>query len=125
MVEASFSFFEMPTTLQAFPHRPATYVRHLVKRRRWNSLSHYCSELYRYRDWVQLGKRLFDDTLTVGGVWHLWGHSWEVEALNLWDELEELLDYVAKRPGVVYASNGETLDRLEARRRTPVLTNLL
>jgi peptidoglycan-N-acetylglucosamine deacetylase len=124
-VEASFPLFEMPTSLQAFPHRPATYVRHLVRRRRWSDLSHYCRELHRYPDWVQLGKKLFDDALAVGGVWHLWGHSWEIEALDLWSKLAELLDYVSNRPGVVYASNGETLTGLEARHRTSALAILV
>ena len=45
--------------------------------------------------------------LLEGGVWHLYGHSWEIQELGLWDQLGDLLDYVAHRPGVVYATNGD------------------
>jgi peptidoglycan-N-acetylglucosamine deacetylase len=122
-VEATFPSFEMPTTVQAFPHRPGNYIRNLARRRQWSSLSYYYRELRRYPHWVQLGKKLFDDALAVGGVWHLWGHSWEVEALDLWTELEELLDYVSNRPGVLYANNGETLNRVSSWHGTPALAN--
>ena len=57
-------------------------------------------------DWVALGKRLFDRVLREGGVWHLFGHSWEIEQRGLWDGLAELTRYVARRPGVTYLTNG-------------------
>jgi len=25
-----------------------------------------------------------------GGIWHLWGHSWEIEANSDWDKLESI-----------------------------------
>ena len=30
-------------------------------------------------------------TLRVGGVFHLWGHSWELDQADLWDGLEDVL----------------------------------
>jgi peptidoglycan-N-acetylglucosamine deacetylase len=122
-VEAAFPSFEMPTTVQAFPHRPSNYIRNLTRRKQWSSLSYYCRELRPYPSWVQLGRRLFDDALAVGGVWHLWGHSWEVEALDLWSELEALLDYVSNRTGVLYLTNGEILNRVSSWHGKPALAN--
>jgi hypothetical protein len=52
--------------------------------------------LRRARSWLELGKRLFDVVLENGGVWHLFGHSWEIERLGLWGDLGEILDYVGK-----------------------------
>jgi peptidoglycan/xylan/chitin deacetylase (PgdA/CDA1 family) len=113
-IETNFSPFLMPTSLEAVPHGPINYVKNLTRRRDWPSLYRYCSELRRYPGWVALGKRLFDDTVKSGGVWHLWGHSWVVEELDLWHELEDLLDYVSARRGVLYASNSSTIDAIEA-----------
>jgi hypothetical protein len=113
-IEATFSPFLMPTTVQAVPHRPSNYVKNLTRRRAWGSLYRYCSQLRGYRDWVVLGKRLFDDAVKSGGVWHLWGHSWEIEQLGLWPDLEGLFAYVSRQAGVLYASNGSTIDTVEA-----------
>jgi hypothetical protein len=68
-------------------------------------------QMTRLGNWVELGKRLFDSVLQNGGIWHLWGHSWEIEELGLWKDLEEMLDYVRKREGVSYIPNWELIPR--------------
>jgi len=58
-------------------------------------------------DWETRARRLFDKALEVGGVYHIWGHSLELE-LNLeWAKLERVLDYISHREGVRYVTNGE------------------
>jgi hypothetical protein len=44
-----------------------------------------------------------------GGIWHLYGHSWEIDEHKLWLELVEMLDYVAHREGVLYLTNSHAL----------------
>jgi peptidoglycan-N-acetylglucosamine deacetylase len=61
-------------------------------------------------DWEVKAKVLFDLALPEGGIWHLWGHSWEINDQDDWDKLERVLNYISRRAGVIYASNGETLD---------------
>ena len=39
-------------------------------------------------------KRKFDDAKLANGVFHMFGHSWEIEKFGLWKELEELLIYI-------------------------------
>jgi peptidoglycan/xylan/chitin deacetylase (PgdA/CDA1 family) len=109
----SFSAFEMPTTLQAYPHDSLAYYKNLGRRRDLPGLCKYVFELRRLQSWVELGKTLFDQALAEGGIWHLYGHSWEIEKLGLWNELQEVLDYVRDRPGVIYASNSQTLEILK------------
>jgi len=58
-------------------------------------------------DWVKLGKYNFEVALARGGVYHLWGHAWEIEERNEWDKLEDLLAYIANRPSVVYMTLGQ------------------
>ena len=60
-------------------------------------------------NWLDLARGLFDSVLQEGGVWHLYGHSWEIEEFDLWDDLKQILEYVSGRDGVLYLSNGEAL----------------
>lgn len=107
---AEFSPFEMPVTLQVYPHSPMTYFRNLVAGHNgqglWSHLPRACAS----ENWVDLGKRLFDVVMRKGGIWHLYGHSWEIEEMGLWQGLEQLLDYVSGHPGVRYVCNHELLD---------------
>jgi len=106
-----FGRFEMPTSLQAFPHPPMNYLKNLIKRGNLSGLARYFSKYARSRNWVEMGKIMFDDAVREGGIWHLYGHSWELEELGLWDQLRELFSYVANRPGVIYATNSKALER--------------
>jgi peptidoglycan-N-acetylglucosamine deacetylase len=108
-VSADFDPFEMPTTLQAYPHRKSTYVKNLTKARNFGGLCRYALRFVRVDNWLDLGRQLFDVVLRKGGIWHLYGHSWEIEELGLWADLQEMLTYVSKRPGVAYMSNGAVL----------------
>jgi peptidoglycan-N-acetylglucosamine deacetylase len=108
---ATFGRFEMPTTVQAFPHAGFAYFKNTLKALR-------PARLYNYMvggrgSWVELGKRLFDRVASEGGLWHLYGHSWELEEHNLWDQLTELLDYVAGHKKVAYVTNGDALEMLQ------------
>ena len=60
-----------------------------------------------FLDWSLNAKSLFDFILQHGGVWHLWGHSWEIEKNSDWKQLESVFEYVSKRRNVAYLSNGE------------------
>lgn len=55
----------------------------------------YPREEYGDKHWLVFARELFDEA-DRGGDWvfHLWGHSWEIEKLGLWVELEEFFRYV-------------------------------
>lgn len=104
-IQPTFNPFEMPTTLQVFPHAPFTYLKNAARSRSLESLQSCFAHMARLGNWVELGKRLFDSVLEDGGVWHLYGHSWEIEQLGLWSGLRELLEYVCRRDAVRYVPN--------------------
>jgi peptidoglycan-N-acetylglucosamine deacetylase len=105
-----FERFEMPTTLQAYPHTGFTYLKNTVKAGRPARLLNYTVGR---SGWVELGKRLFDRVRKDGGVWHLYGHSWELEDHSLWVGLAELMDYVSGHDEVLYLTNGDALALLQ------------
>lgn len=102
----TFDAFRMPISARVFPHTRFDYLRNLAGgahvSRAWVYATHFRDAI----NWVGLAKSLFDSVLHDGGLWHLYGHSWEIEELRLWGDLREVLDYVANRPEVTYLSNG-------------------
>ena len=63
-------------------------------------------------NWNSLAKKSFDKVYRNGGIWHLWGHSWELDTENLWDKLEDVLKYISSRKNVIYLTNGELVEYL-------------
>jgi hypothetical protein len=103
--ELAFDPFRMPTSVQVFPHSGIAYTRNLARARDFGRAWRYLTGLRRATNWVELAMGLFDNVFDEGGVWHLYGHSWEIRERGLWDELRVVLDYVSARPGVVYLPN--------------------
>jgi peptidoglycan/xylan/chitin deacetylase (PgdA/CDA1 family) len=66
-------------------------------------------------DWEPRAKLLFNHFLARGGIYHLWGHSWEVEKNDEWDKLESVLQYVSNRKEIFYVTNVEALTFLQTR----------
>jgi peptidoglycan/xylan/chitin deacetylase (PgdA/CDA1 family) len=60
-----------------------------------------------YWNWDELAMTVFDRVLATGGVFHLWGHSWEIDKNKDWDRLERVFSYVSNRPDVSYIDNGQ------------------
>lgn len=100
-----FDPFEMPTTLQAAPHTRFNYVKNIARAKKPARMQTWMSQARSVGNWVELGKKLFDSVLEQGGIWHLYGHSWEIDELGLWKDFENLADYVGSRKGVSYVPN--------------------
>jgi peptidoglycan/xylan/chitin deacetylase (PgdA/CDA1 family) len=111
----AFDCFAIPTTVQAYPHRRSNYVRNLIRLGAFGALVQSVPDLIGFDGWLELGKKTFDRVLRQGGVWHLYGHPWEIEKLGLWGQLEEMLQYVSNRSGVQYVTNGQLLESVMGR----------
>jgi peptidoglycan-N-acetylglucosamine deacetylase len=107
---ATFNRFAMPTTVQAYPHRRSNYVRNLIRLGAFGALLRSAPDLIGFDGWLELGKKSFDRVLRSGGVWHLYGHPWEIEKLGLWGQLGEMFQYIGNRSGVQYVTNGQLLE---------------
>ena len=59
-----------------------------------------------FLNWEAMAIAQFDVVLATGGIFHLWGHSWEVDRNGDWKRLEKVLEHIARRPGVHYLDNG-------------------
>jgi peptidoglycan/xylan/chitin deacetylase (PgdA/CDA1 family) len=88
------------TTVNAYAHRvDAAAVLRMAAGNPW------CAARM-FLHWDELAIAWFDKCLHDGGVFHLWGHSWEVDSRGDWQRLTRVLDYIGRRPGVEYVANG-------------------
>jgi peptidoglycan/xylan/chitin deacetylase (PgdA/CDA1 family) len=85
----------MPTSLQFYPHSRPVYVR--------NWLRHEDRAL-RYRlariavsssGLLSCLRSILQEVQAQGGVFHLWGHSWEFDQFGGWKLLDEFLRFAA------------------------------
>jgi peptidoglycan/xylan/chitin deacetylase (PgdA/CDA1 family) len=89
---------EMPTTLQSYPHPPMSYVKNMIKRKSLGSLVRFALQ-GAPSNWEKLADRLLRSVLKHGGVFHLWGHSWEIEQTSQWDALDRVLALLGRFTG--------------------------
>ncbi len=101
----------LPTTVYAFPFpiSPAASQRPRLEPIRL-ALPH----LWRLRisplalrSWSALALILLERAAQQGGVFHLWGHSWEIERYNLWPDLERVLSAMSHYPNARPVTNSE------------------
>lgn len=107
--------YQMPTTIHAFLLPTWIRLRHEIITWNWHGLREFSAMGLR-KSWVQLAYDFFNRVLIKGGVWHLWGHSWEIEEHHLWDDLRMVLESVAHREGVSYLTNGQVIQQFKTHR---------
>jgi peptidoglycan-N-acetylglucosamine deacetylase len=83
----------MPTTLQVFDHDCAAYLRNFAKRGAVRNLWTFAVHGHASR-WFDSATRLLRRAALNGGVFHLWGHSWELDQYQHWSELERFFEFV-------------------------------
>lgn len=71
-----------------------------------------------FTNWDQLAITLFD-SVPDGGVYHLWGHSWEIDNNGDWARLENVFKHVSRQTNVLYVTNGQ----LKGGSSAPVILN--
>ena len=77
----------IPTTIQAYPHRTG-YLRNAVKRFSVEALSNLLHG-GRRKSWPAFAGVLLKRAADLNGVFHLWGHSWEIEETGQWQALDQ------------------------------------
>lgn len=97
----------LPTTVQAHPHHWSAYARNGLKRGSVRGLFRLAGA-YSHR-WKSFAEHMLESAARSGGVFHLWGHSWEIEENRQWQTLESvfrmLADYM-KTENAVAQTNG-------------------
>jgi len=107
---AAFDRARMPISVDFRRASHSALVRHALRDGNLGGLADWLWLARLETDPVKLGKVLFDAADTRGGIFHVNARSWEVESNGLSQQLDELLRYVANRPGVHYVTNSRALE---------------
>src|SRR3989344_4349140 len=110
--------FQMPTTLQVYPfpfrkkNDDTYYWRYLLQpwRERSGQLHELGLSYLSITSWGKAARKILELSASHDIVFHLWGHSWEIEKYGMWQELEELLKSVDSIEMRSYCTNGELLN---------------
>jgi D-inositol-3-phosphate glycosyltransferase len=95
--------YTLPTTIHAYDH--FSDIWGVLRLAHWNPFQFWKL----YRNWEAQALAMFDEVQKKGGIFHLWGHSWEVDNHGDWERLESVLKYIGNREGVRYVTNAELL----------------
>ena len=112
--------FFMPTTIHIYPFplrkkdASALYWRKLFQPyfERSAAFKKLGLPFTSFRSFESLACAAFDIAKEKGEVFHLWGHSWEIEKYGMWQELGRVLAYISGRADCQYLTNGDIITRL-------------
>lgn len=97
----------MNTSIQAYNHSSAVLTAHCLKN---TFLLPVIQNNFFYKgnkNFTGLVECVMNRLLQNGGVFHLWGHSWEIDKYNLWKDLEIVLKMIAFNQEASYLNNTE------------------
>jgi len=102
--------YEIHTTIQAVNRILPSKIKQI-----FNTNNHHIRNEMLFsgmilKSWDKIAMKTFDHVMENGGIWHLWGHSWEINRNNDWNKLKKVLDYVqmnGKKYGAEFLTNGE------------------
>ncbi len=84
--------WRVPTSLQCFPHRGATYLRNWLRYPGRVRKLPFAVRAWRQSDLLRRVRALAQTVAAdSGAVFHLWGHGWEIEQLDLWGTFDKIL----------------------------------
>lgn len=101
-LDAGDDAYAMPTTVQIYPF-PLRPLPDMAIWRGWRTRSQPLRQalphmrrlqlpLTNLHSWAALAIALLDRAAQTGGIWHLWGHSWEIEQYQMWQDLITVLE---------------------------------
>lgn len=110
--EISFDKFDMPVCFQFFYHPHKVHLWREMKEKNLKGIMKWFLLWNAETDLIKLSNLMFNHVLKFGGIFHIWGHSWEIDKFGLWSNLEDVLRLISNRPGVKYLTNSQILDVL-------------
>lgn len=89
--------FDLPTTAQFYAHGPAALLRNWARRGAGLNRLRLAARCIAAGGVEAAVGVLLDEAAAQGGVFHLWGHSWELDREGLWPSLDRVLAVLAAR----------------------------
>jgi peptidoglycan/xylan/chitin deacetylase (PgdA/CDA1 family) len=107
--DAGHSRFEIPTTIQFYPHAKSVYLRNFVSAGSWPKRVSGLRLALQHDNWIERLYALFDYSCQQEGVFHMWAHSNDIDKLNAWSEVDRFFGYVAEKVTMQNRLNNQQL----------------
>ncbi len=111
-VGVKFNPWMMPTSFQFYPHVRRTHIKHALRGANLSGLASWVRFFGMECELLTLSERIIEHIASRGGIFHIWGHSWEIDACGLWSALENVLKRIANQPGFLYLTNSEVVQQV-------------
>jgi peptidoglycan/xylan/chitin deacetylase (PgdA/CDA1 family) len=95
--DAGTDAFLVPTSLQFYPHARSVVLRNWLRRGRWLARQDLARAALSNAELLPRLRAALARVEGTGGLFHLWGHSWEFESIDGWRVLDEFLRYASDR----------------------------
>lgn len=105
-----FDPLRMPVTLKFHPRSRMIHLGQLLKTTNLRGLLNWSFKWGLEIYLEDLIDHMIEYVSHEGGIFHMWGHSWEIDSMNLWRRLESVLEHLGNRPNVNYVTNYEALE---------------
>jgi peptidoglycan-N-acetylglucosamine deacetylase len=109
-----FDPFRMPVTLKFHPRSRMIHLGQLAKTANLRGLLNWSFKWGMEVYLEDLVNHMIEYVSQRGGIFHLWGHSWEIDSMNLWQRLDRVLEHLSNRPSVNYVTNYEALELISS-----------
>ena len=86
--------WHVPTSFQFYPHGYGVLTRNFLRYPARSKIPLVAHRLGR-REFGAFLRQVAERCARLNGIFHLWGHSWEIEEQGLWAELEHFLGYLS------------------------------
>lgn len=87
--------FSIPTTVQFYPHAARVLWSNFIKGGYYSERVNAMANLMFGHDRLGILYEFANRCMSRNQIFHIWGHSWEIDKLNLWQELDGFLSHVA------------------------------
>jgi len=91
----------------AYSHPAHIQVRHALLEGNFRGAWNYTTRYKRVTNWASHFLLSLDHVQKQGGIAHLFLHSWEIDQLNDWEEVESVFANISKASTVKRVTNGE------------------
>ena len=102
-----------------YDHLKMIYIIELIRSRNVKLFYFLMKNLRSFARWDELANATLKYTIQFGGIWHLWGHSWEIEKYSNWKKLIKIFEKikeVAETRNISLMDNSQLISKFSCTR---------
>jgi len=98
----------MNTSIQVYNHSSFTLLMHCLLNMNISPIKHTSFFMHYNKNFLKLAENYISSNNDTNSVFHIWGHSFEIEQYNLWSQVEDLFKMLSNYENAKFLNNTET-----------------